>query len=87
MERAMRLLVPQAIQPFAAPVHNTEERFGRAPKAYILCLQDNMVPTTLQWRMLVDLPCGEVMTLPTGHSPIRVRLDNLGAPASTVGSS
>ncbi len=84
----MRLLVPQATEPFAAPVHTTEERFGRVPKAYIVCLQDNTVPTPLQWRMLADLPCDEVMTLRTGHSPFMsapeqlvAALDHLAAPA------
>jgi pimeloyl-ACP methyl ester carboxylesterase len=79
VERAMRLLVPQATQPFAAPVHTTEEHFGRVPKAYIVCLQDNTVPTALQWRMLADLPCDEVMTLRTGHSPFMSAPDHLVA--------
>ena len=79
VERAMRLLVPQATQPFAAPVHTTEERFGRVPKAYIVCLQDNTIPTPLQWRMLADIPCDEVMTLRTGHSPFLSAPDHLVA--------
>jgi pimeloyl-ACP methyl ester carboxylesterase len=69
IERATRLLVPQATQPFAAVVHTTEEHFGRVPKAYIVCLEDHAVPTALQRRMLAELPCDKVVTLPTSHSP------------------
>jgi hypothetical protein len=79
VERATRLLVPQATQPFAAPVHTTEERFGRVPKAYIVCLQDHTVPTALQWRMLADLPCDEVITLRTSHSPFMSAPDHIAA--------
>jgi pimeloyl-ACP methyl ester carboxylesterase len=93
-ERATGMLVPQATQPFAAAVHTTEEGFGRVPKSYIVCLQDNTVPTALQWRMLADLPCDEVLTLRTGHSPfisapdrLVAALDHLAHPAGLSAAS
>jgi pimeloyl-ACP methyl ester carboxylesterase len=93
-DQAARLLVAQATQPFAAPVHTTVERFGRVPRAYIVCLQDHTVPTALQWRMLADVPCKQVMTLPTSHSPfisapelLAARLDDLATDPSFRGPS
>jgi pimeloyl-ACP methyl ester carboxylesterase len=39
--RAKSLLVPQAAAPFGTPVNTTAENFGRVPRVYIECLQDN----------------------------------------------
>src|SRR5262249_53489002 len=52
------------------PEHTTGDRFGRVPKAYVVCLQDSTIQTAPQWRMLAHLPCDEVMTLRTSHSPL-----------------
>jgi pimeloyl-ACP methyl ester carboxylesterase len=67
--RAKQLLVPQAIQPLAAPVQVTPEHFGRIPKVYIECLQDKVITLTCQRQMSTALPCQKVLTLDTSHSP------------------
>lgn len=67
--RAKTLLVPQAIQLLAAPVHVTPENFGRIPRVYIECLQDRAITLTCQRQMSTALPCQRVLTLDTSHSP------------------
>jgi pimeloyl-ACP methyl ester carboxylesterase len=67
--RAKQLLVPQAIQPLAAPVQVTPEHFGRIPRVYIECLQDKVITLTCQRQMSTALPCQKVLTLDTSHSP------------------
>ncbi|HEX8968077.1 MAG TPA: alpha/beta fold hydrolase [Chloroflexota bacterium] len=79
IERASRLLVPQAAAPFATPVHTTEERFGRVPRAYVVCSRDRAIPTALQWRMLCARPCQQVTTLQSSHSPFLSAPDTLAA--------
>ena len=54
---------------FSTPLHLSEERFGRVPRAYIECLRDNAVPISLQRSMQAALPCSQVETLDTDHSP------------------
>lgn len=61
--------IEQAAAPFATPVHTTEERFGRVPRAYVVCSQDQAIPPALQWRMLAEFPCDTVTTLDISHSP------------------
>jgi pimeloyl-ACP methyl ester carboxylesterase len=68
--RAKRLLVPhQAIKPLVTPIHVTAENFGRIPRVYIECLQDNAISPACQRQMYTALPCQNVFTLQTSHSP------------------
>ncbi len=63
------LLVPQALAPFGTPVNTTAENFGRLPRVYIECLQDRAISISVQRRMQSALPCQQVMTMDTSHSP------------------
>ncbi|AEI82320.1 hypothetical protein CNE_BB1p09080 (plasmid) [Cupriavidus necator N-1] len=47
----------------------TSERFGRIPRAYIECLQDRAISINAQRAMQAVLPCNQVATMDTGHSP------------------
>ena len=46
----------------------TAERFGRVKRAYLRTTMDNAVTTSMQERMLADLPCDPVFTLDSDHS-------------------
>lgn len=63
------LLCPQAAAPFPTPVNTTAENFGRLQRFYIECLQDRAILISLQRRMQAALPCQQVMTMNTSHSP------------------
>jgi pimeloyl-ACP methyl ester carboxylesterase len=77
--RARSLLVPQATAPFVAPVSTTEENFGRIPRAYIECLRDRTISPSVQRSMYTALPCREVISMDTSHSPF------LSAPEELAG--
>lgn len=68
-ERAIERLTPQPIAAVSEPLTVTAERFGRVPRAYIECLQDNAIPIDFQRRMQADLPCDPVITMDCDHSP------------------
>jgi pimeloyl-ACP methyl ester carboxylesterase len=72
-------LVPQATRLWAAPLQLTEARFGQVPRVYIECLRDQAISLSLQRQMCAALPCREVLSLDTGHSPF------LSAPEELAG--
>jgi hypothetical protein len=47
----------------------TDERFGRVPRVYVEALNDRALAISLQRRMHEALPCREVVSLTSGHSP------------------
>lgn len=67
-ERAIARLVPQPAAPFATPVEVTEA-FGRVPRVYVECLHDRAITPQTQKKMYTGLPCREVVSLQTDHSP------------------
>lgn len=54
---------------FSTPLSLTEKNFGKIPRTYIECLQDRTIPIALQRKMVSVLPCEQVFTLDTDHSP------------------
>jgi pimeloyl-ACP methyl ester carboxylesterase len=86
---AVPRLRPQAYSVQRTPVSLTPERFGRVPRVYIECLEDNTVSLGLQRDMVAKSPCREVVSLPTDHSPFfsapGLLADVLTRLASTVG--
>jgi pimeloyl-ACP methyl ester carboxylesterase len=62
-------LVPEPTGPWRTPIRLTEPRFGRIPRVYIECLQDRAISPAFQRQMLVDVPCRQVFSLDTDHSP------------------
>ncbi len=73
--RAGKLLVPQAVAPFATPVHTTAGNWGRIPRVYIECLRDRAISPAVQKQMYTASPCRRVISMDTSHSPF------LSAPA------
>jgi hypothetical protein len=43
--------------------------FGSVRRAYVETLDDRALSIGLQRQMQADLPCEEVVSLPSGHSP------------------
>ena len=79
VERAKSLFVPQAVAPFATPLAVTEDNFGRVPRVYIETLQDRALSPWFQKEMYERLPCQNVVSMNTSHSPF------LSAPEELAG--
>ena len=67
--RAQSKLVPQALAPFAAPLHIADHNFGRVPRAYVECTQDRAISIGIQREMCARVGCKETFVLETDHSP------------------
>lgn len=79
-------LVPQPLAPIATAIHVTREIWGRIPRSFIECTGDRAVSLNVQKQMHANLPCEQVLTMKTGHSPflsaardLAVNLDHLSA--------
>lgn len=68
VQRAARLLKPQPLVPFHAPV-TLSDRYARVPRAYLACSNDRVLVPELQERFYTTTPCEHVRVLPSGHSP------------------
>jgi len=60
---------PQALAPFATPIHLTPERFGRVRRAYVECTEDRALVLDMQRDMIRKSPPVTVRTLQSSHSP------------------
>ena len=66
---AMTMLAPQPVGPLVSPMRISAENYGRVPRVYIACSMDNAVPPERGAEMYAALPCAEVITMDTDHSP------------------
>jgi pimeloyl-ACP methyl ester carboxylesterase len=66
---AQARLQPQPLRPLIDGARVTAGRFGSVPRFYIGCTQDKAVSHAFQQRMLARVPCRDVVTLETSHSP------------------
>lgn len=66
---ARSLLRPEPLASQMTPVDISEEGFGSVPRVYLHCEQDRAITPTIQREMRENLPCDEVKTLDTSHSP------------------
>lgn len=66
---ARERLTPQAKAPRLTPMRTTDERFGRVPRFYIECTADNALAPELQRELYTQLPCRQVISMNSGHSP------------------
>ncbi|MCC2655833.1 MAG: hypothetical protein K0Q76_941 [Panacagrimonas sp.] len=76
---ARMLLVPQASAPLGTPLALTDARYGRVPRSYIECTQDQAVSIGAQRTMPGRAGCMQVHSLDTGHSPFLSAPDRLAA--------
>lgn len=67
--QAKSLLRPQSVAPLATPINITQEKFNQLPRVYIECLRDKAISPSLQKRMYTALPCQQVISMDTSHSP------------------
>ncbi len=79
VERAKSMLVPQPVGPLVSPMRVSEENYGRVLRIFIECALDNAVSPEWAREMYTQLPCAEVITMQTGHSPF------LSAPKELAG--
>lgn len=86
VESAKERLGPQAIAPFATPIGVTDENFGRVPRTYIECLRDHAIGISTQREMRSKLPCEEVITMDTSHSPFFSKPEELANHLEEVAS-
>ena len=66
---AKSMLVPQPVGPLVSPIRITDENYGQVPRVYIECSLDNAVTPEWARELYIALPCAEVITIQTGHSP------------------
>jgi pimeloyl-ACP methyl ester carboxylesterase len=66
---AQALLSPEAVAPLMTPIRVSAARFGRVPRIYIECLRDRAVSLSEQRRMVMSMPCRQVISMDTDHSP------------------
>ena len=66
---AKSLLVPQPQAPVFTPIHITDENYGQVPRVYITCLRDKAIPPSYQQQMYTQMPCEQIITMNTSHSP------------------
>jgi len=78
-------LVPQATRPTQEPVHISESRYGRVRRVYIECLQDGIIPPAFQKKMYTTVPCEQVISMNTSHSPFFSAPDELARHLHSLG--
>jgi pimeloyl-ACP methyl ester carboxylesterase len=66
---AARRLGPTPMQPLAAPVAYTEERFGRVPRIFIHCTRDAAISPGIQQEIHDTTAFERVVRLDASHSP------------------
>ncbi len=66
---ASLLLTPEPNAPVGTPLHLTKENYGRVPRVYIETLQDRGLSPAVQKKMYTRLPCQQVISMNTSHSP------------------
>jgi pimeloyl-ACP methyl ester carboxylesterase len=76
---ARSLLQPEPTLPLGTAVRITEQNYGRVPRVYIKCSRDRAITPPLQEQMCKALPCREVLSIDTDHSPFFSRPDELVA--------
>lgn len=81
---ARSLLTPEPNAPVATPITTTNENFGRVPRVYIECLNDQGVSPSLQKKMYTTVPCQRVISMNTSHSPFLSAPDELVAHLLTM---
>lgn len=67
--RAAARLRPQATRPMSEPARLSAARWGRVPKTYVVCEQDQALPPTRQHWFCGRMPEVRKLSMKTDHSP------------------
>jgi len=68
---------PQAVAPFATPVHVDDAVLAAIPRSYVLATQDRAMAPALARRMIAEHPCQRVIELEADHAPHLSATDEL----------
>ena len=68
---------PQAVAPYATPVHVDDEVLAAILRSFVLTKQDRAMTPALQRRMIAEHPCEKVIELDADHAPHLSRTDEL----------
>jgi len=79
-------LVPQSTAVMRDPVHYSAERWGRIPRAYVVCTADQALTPEGQRQMLDRMGFDRVVELATSHSPFFSAPDALAARLTALAS-
>ncbi len=85
--RAIARLRDEPLAPLGTPVSVTEGNFGQVPRAYVTCLRDRTVTPGAQRKMYTEMPCREVLSLETDHSPFLSRPEELARHLMSLASA
>jgi pimeloyl-ACP methyl ester carboxylesterase len=66
---AMARIVAEPHKPRSTPLRLTPEGFGRIPRTYVECTEDQTIPLASQRKMQQLVPGAAVVTLRADHSP------------------
>lgn len=78
-EKHIPKMVPEPAKPLVTKLALSEENYGRVPRVYIECTEDQAIPLARQRAMQAVLPCKTVNTLHSDHSPFLCCPDDLVA--------
>jgi pimeloyl-ACP methyl ester carboxylesterase len=70
---------PQAVAPYATPVHVDDALLASIPRSFVLTTRDNSMRPALQRRMIREHPCERVIELEADHAPYLSATDELVA--------
>lgn len=68
IEFAKTRMVVQSTIPPGTPLATTEHNFGRVPRIYIECLNDQAITPAFQKSMYSDIPCAQVLSIEADHA-------------------
>ena len=80
-------LIDEPVRPLTTQLRLTAERFGRIPRHYVECMDDNTFPLAVQRAMQAELPCETVTTLESDHSPFICMPGRLAMALTTIANS
>ena len=69
LERALTRITPEPRFALLSPLALSPARYGKVPRAYIECSDDELIPLSLQRAMQAREPCAPVRTIATDHCP------------------
>jgi pimeloyl-ACP methyl ester carboxylesterase len=84
---ALSHLVREAAEPSSTPVRVSADRFGRVPRGYVFCTDDQAISIDAQRSMERALPCAATWELESDHSPMLCVPDALTAVLIEAASS
>jgi len=74
---AQSLLRPEPAGPRTVPVDLSASGYGSVPRTYVECTEDRSLPVAFQRAMRESVPCEDVRSLETSHSPFFSAPDEL----------